>query len=95
MTRFVFAILDLAAADIVGQFMLLPHEAVAVRSFGEVCSNPETLVHKHPKDFALVRFGQLDDLKLVGYDHVVVMTAEQWFAAQPGGAHLDLLRKEA
>lgn len=90
MNYLLFAIRDLAAGMLTGQLMMLSHDAVAIRSFGEVCANPETLVSKYPREFDLVCLGELVDGLVVGYDEPrVVITAEKWFASQPAAETVD------
>jgi hypothetical protein len=35
--------------------------AVAVRSFTDECSNPDSMLNKHPKDYHLFVIGEFDD----------------------------------
>lgn len=77
-----YAVLDLVADNIIGGIQLHRHEAAAIRTFGDIASAENSLVHMHPTDFALVRLGHLTDTHELEPDYAVVLTGVQWLAAQ-------------
>ncbi len=56
----VYAIYDVKAKCYSSPFFL-PHDGLAVRSFGDLVSDPESRVSVHPKDFDLFRLSTFDD----------------------------------
>ncbi len=55
----VFSVFDVKAAAY-GQPMFMPSNGIALRTFGEVCLNPESPMFKYPEDFALYEVGSWD-----------------------------------
>lgn len=60
-TKLVYAIFDKLASDIIGGLHLFNTEVAAVRFFSDVASNPETLVHKHIRDYELIQLARAVD----------------------------------
>lgn len=56
----VVAIIDSAVAAYMRPFFV-PSTAVAVRSFRDEVSNPESPMHKHPEDYILFHVGFFDE----------------------------------
>lgn len=82
--RLLCAIVD-RLAESVGPVMSYPAPAAAIRSFGDVASDPQTLLSKHVADFDLLCLGELDDRSGVVTPNnppVVMLTGAQWLAAQ-------------
>lgn len=95
-----YAIRDRLAGELIGIVMMFSAPAAAVRWFGDVLSNAETLPGKHPKDFELCKYGQYtsEDDQIDGHEREVVMTGALWLAAQQADAAqvpLELERREA
>lgn len=83
MKRFIYAVMDKAALAITGGLMVFPADAVAVRTFGDVCMDDQSMVSKHIGDFDLVRLGTLmDDGSIVDVEFTVVVTGVAYVAAQ-------------
>lgn len=68
--------------------MLHRHPEAAIRSFGDVLSDPQGVPAHHPEDFELREVVVLTDEGFEVTD-VCVITGKQWLAAQPppGGAN--------
>ena len=58
--KIVVAVLDKASASFMNPWFAL-HEQVAIRDFVSEAMNPESIIHKHAKDFSLYKFGTFDD----------------------------------
>ncbi|WNK14108.1 MAG: nonstructural protein [Microvirus sp.] len=82
MTTGIYAIKDTLADTIIGGLHLFKHDAAAIRFFGDVASEKNTIVNKHVSDHELVHLGSLDETSgsLVA-DHRVIMTGAAWLAA--------------
>lgn len=79
----VYAILDTVSDMILGGLHLFPHDAPAIRFFGDLCGDPQTQLGRHPKDHALVNMGYLtDENQMVGIERVVIITGDAWLATQ-------------
>jgi hypothetical protein len=77
-----YAIFD-RAAEAIGPVMVFAHDAAAIRSFGDVASDPQSLISRHPADFELLHIGEVTDRGVVDTDGPrVVITGEQWKMAQ-------------
>lgn len=62
MKQGIYAIIDHLTNEIVGTFLhVMKHEAVAVRMFTDVATDPTTNISKHMADYSLVRLGWLMD----------------------------------
>lgn len=88
MTR-IYAIRDILAAAIVGPLQTFKHDAVAVRFFSDVASQPGTSINQHIEQHELLCVGHLDDEsgELFPADAkqpgpVVIITGAAWKAAQ-------------
>lgn len=83
--KHIYAILDTVTDDIIGGLQLHAHPASAVRTFGDIASDPKTTIAKHPHDFALIALGKLtDEHTLEPYQQPeIIITAAAWLAAQP------------
>ncbi|QCQ84653.1 nonstructural protein [Blackfly microvirus SF02] len=55
-----FAVFDSKAAAFLPPFFMA-NGAVAVRSFQEVCNDPNTQFYKHPEDYTLYSLGFFED----------------------------------
>lgn len=87
MTKGIYAIYDTAAESIVGTLMMFPNNTAAIRTFGDVASDPQTMVSRHIQDHQLVKLGTVDDetgrlTPIAGEDMEIVMEGETWAAAQ-------------
>lgn len=86
MIRYLIAIVDLKANDIVGPIVPTHRKEAASRMFGDVITHPQSQVGKHVADHILVSLGTLDtttDKWLFEPHTEVIITGEQWLAAQP------------
>lgn len=61
MTKLLVTIVDLAADMIIGGIHLFAHEAAAVRFFGDLVADPQTMIARHPKDHVLRLVGSIDE----------------------------------
>lgn len=104
----VYAILDTASEMLFGGLHLFPSDTPAIRFFGDIASDQQTMIARHPKDFALVHVGDVYDNGQWCNEQVegvtdergqpvyrqttlrLVMTGEQWLAAQNPGEQLAL-----
>lgn len=78
MPRKIIAIIDTLSNDVAGQLMLFPHDAPAIRFFGDVATHPESQVAKHIEDYQLVQLGILDDDCSIITDRRILITGSQW-----------------
>lgn len=82
----IYAVVDTRADDIHGGLILQKNDAAAIRLFGDIASNPQTVVHRHPDDFELRRLGYIDTANDIQTEGVaVIITGAQWAAAQQLG----------
>ena len=87
MTHKLYVIFDAASDSVIGGVHAFPHDAVAVRMFGEIASNPQTDVCKYPKDFSLRCVGVIDlstGVIIPRRDIDTVMSAELFKAVSAG-----------
>lgn len=82
MNRAFCIVWDIKAEDMVGAPILVKNENEAIRYFGDLVGNPQTIVGMHPTDFRLERVGFYcstndQDAQLVN-NHAVLMTGERW-----------------
>lgn len=77
-----YAVRDNVAGMLIGGIIVVRHEAAAIRTFGDIASQPDSIVRLHPADFDLLRLGHLDDAMQLVPDFGVVITGAQWHAAQ-------------
>lgn len=79
-----YGIRDRVAGELVGLLMMFPAPAAAVRWFGDLLSNKETMPGMHPKDYELCKYAfyesEVDEI--TGVEREVVMTGLLWLAAQ-------------
>lgn len=77
----IYAVRDTVADAIVGGLQLHRADAAAIRTFGDIASQRDSIVAMHPGDFELVCLGSIDGLSITP-DARVVITGAQWLAAQ-------------
>lgn len=78
----VYAIIDQKSGDVTFGLQLHKHDAVAIRTFGDIVSQPNSYIGKHVADYDLYRLGVLDlNNELVPAKELVI-TGAQWAAAQ-------------
>lgn len=85
MHRGIYAVLDLAADDLVGQMQALTvhkHEAAAVRFFTDIAATQGSIVNKHPEDFVLKRLGFLDENNDLVPNEAIILSGTAWAATQ-------------
>jgi len=88
--RILYAIKDTVANDLVGfthAIMSFPNDNAAIRAFGEIATNPNSLVAKNIRDYELIALGQCDEdtaWELVPGQRTV-LTGKTWLSAQPQG----------
>lgn len=56
----VYSLFD-SKAECYGTPFFMPNRAMAIRAFGNLASDRDTLVAKHPTDFTLFEIGSFDD----------------------------------
>lgn len=89
MTQGLYVVVDNKAGQALGGVHVFRHDAPAVRMFTDIHADEQSVIHKHPSDFALVRVGRFDDelLLIEAHDPVVIVTGEAVAAMQrQGGA---------
>lgn len=57
----IYAIRDLVANSLLGGLHLFRHPAPAVRFFGDIAADQQTMIARHPQDYDLIRIGALDE----------------------------------
>lgn len=78
-----YAIVDTMAETLVGGVHVFPADAVAVRFFSDIASDPQTMIARHPADHELVHIATIeDDGEIVGATRRTVLTGSAWKAAQ-------------
>lgn len=86
MTKRLYVLRDTLAETILGGLHLFAHDASAVRFFGDLMSDPNTMLHRHPQDHDLMVIGELIDglvPEIIPFTHPqVVITGAAWKAAQ-------------
>lgn len=86
MPRLITAIIDRLSMDTVGDALFVVAAApVAIRQFGDIASQPNTQVARHIGDYELVQLGTLEDDLTITPTRAVLITGEQWKAAQDPG----------
>lgn len=53
----IYAIYDRVADSIIGGLQTHKHDAAAVRAFTDVARDSQTMIHRHPADYDLVKLG--------------------------------------
>lgn len=82
MNRFLYVIVDQVANMFVGGVQTHPHDAPAIRMFGDVLSDPQGL-GRHPLDYDLVCCGEITPGgQIVETSDRVVMKGSAFVAAQ-------------
>lgn len=84
MVRKCYAVRDTVAGVFAGGLHLHAGDPAAIRMFGDVASDRNTMIGLHPNDFELCCVGQFDEStgNLVGCEPVTVITGAAWRAAQ-------------
>lgn len=84
----VYAIRDLVANALVGGLHLFAHDAPAVRFFGDIASDPQTMIARHPADYDLICIGQYneDTYSLTPERVEIVITGAAYHAAHSAAA---------
>lgn len=78
----IYVILDTLSDQVIGGLQLHKHDAVAIRTFGDIAGRQDSVVHLHPADYQLVRLGYLTASNDLEPDRAVIMTGAQWAAIQ-------------
>lgn len=78
MPRLLIAIVDTLANEIVGPIQLFPHQAPAIRMFGDVLADDRTAPAQHPDDHQLVMLGTVDESMTILPQREVLLTGAQW-----------------
>lgn len=79
----IYGVYDNKAEAIVGGLYLFRQDAAAIRMFGDIASDPKTLVGMHTEDYDLLLLGMLqENSTLTATDPIKVMTGAAWLAAQ-------------
>lgn len=85
MTKGIYIIRDTVAETAVGGPLVFPHHAVAVRFFGDVAKDPQSVINRYPKDHSLLYIGMFDEqtatITPVETTQVII-TGEAWLAMQ-------------
>lgn len=93
MTKGIYAVRDRVAQEIVGQILLFPHDAVAVRFFQELAEDQNTAIHRHLRDHDLIKCGTYDTQEcsvegmLGGYTVILSGEAVAAMRETEGAAH--------
>lgn len=78
----IYAIIDVLAQSIVGMLSIHKHDAPAIRLFGDIASDPNSMIARHPQDFNLVRLGYITEHNHIHAEYDLIMTGTTWAAAQ-------------
>jgi len=86
----IYAIYDAIAETNIGGLQIHKHDAAAIRIFGDICADPQSMIAKHPKDFSLVVLGRLEDNNTITPlpTPETLITGAIWFAANTTGPKL-------
>lgn len=84
MKKSIYVIQDTLANQALGGPLVFPHDAVAVRFFGDIAANPESAVSRYLNDHQLVLLGYFDEseCKIEVTEPQVIITGAAWAAAQ-------------
>lgn len=82
----IYAIRDIVAQMLTGGLYLHKHEASAIRFFGDVAADPQSLIGKHPEDFELIQLGYLSIKDEIIPSTKTVLTGTVWKATQNGAS---------
>lgn len=80
-----YAIRDVRAGTIIGGIHMFPHHAPAVRFFGDIAGDAQTMIARHPKDHDLICLGNFTDRTFTIEpleQPEVIITGSAWLAAQ-------------
>lgn len=80
--KLIYAVRDVVAGSIIGMLQMFPHDAPAIRFFGDVLSMPDSQLGKHPADYELIELGSVEDFGTVDGKECprVVLTGSAWKA---------------
>lgn len=80
----IYAIRDSKAETIIGGVHLFAHQAAAVRFFGDIASDSQTMVARHINDHELLYLGQIAEETgvIVSVVPELVISGAAWKAAQ-------------
>jgi hypothetical protein len=79
----IIAIIDTLTQEIQGPLMVMAQaDAAAVRWFNDVANHPESSVQRHIEDYILKCLGTIDENHNVTPESRIIITGEQWKAAQ-------------
>lgn len=81
---YLYAIVDLLAQQIIGGVQVHKADAPAIRTFGDIATQQNSIIAMHPKDFSLVKIGELySDHTIAAFSSpVTVIDGSSWLAAQ-------------
>jgi len=85
MVRTIYCIRDTLAETILGGLHIFITDAQAIRFFGDLASDGQTSIARHPSDHELMKLGELDERTGSVTQIVipfVVITGAQWLASQ-------------
>lgn len=81
-----YAILDRAAPGVLGGVHVFPSDTAAIRFFGDLVSDPNTMMGRHPKDHDLLCIASMDDengeLLTEGFPSVIITGAALYDAIE-------------
>lgn len=78
----IYAITDNIANTIHGGLITQKHDAAAIRFFGDVANDHQTLLYRHPQDFDLVRLGYITHNNQLEPAYEIIITGKAWRASQ-------------
>lgn len=84
MKKLLCGVRDVPAKAMIGIPMLFSHVAVATRWFGDLLSDPNSVVSKHPQDYELVCYGEYDESvdAFEGVEPQTLFSGREWLAAK-------------
>lgn len=90
----IYAVLD-SKVDAFLQPFFMQRDGAAVRCFADAVNDPSSMLHKHPRDFMLLRIGEFDDStgRVFPCEHVELGLAFQFLKRADGPPLFDV--KEA
>lgn len=80
----IYAIYDNQAREYVGGLLLYRHDAAAIRSFGDIARDPQTMIARHTADYELHKLGMFDPstghltVGIEGDGKSTILTGEDW-----------------
>lgn len=78
----IYMVKDELAGEFSGPMLVLPSDAVAIRTFGDIASAQGNQVNAHPEDFAIYELGMLGEDGIASLKPRVVIDGKTWKAAQ-------------